>query len=132
VRSDGSFVDVGNPDQYDPNNPARLGEVVRFYLTGLGATTPLVDTDSIENPNAYLFGEDAVVNGAITASFVGTGITMPIVSMRQAPGQIGVYEIQVTIPNNAPTGNNVQFTIGITPTGSTASTSPASTIAIGQ
>jgi uncharacterized protein (TIGR03437 family) len=130
VRSDGSFVDIGNPDQYDPNNPARLGEVVRFYMTGLGTTTPAVATDSIENPNAYLVGADAKVDGTVTASFVGTNISIPIVSARQAPGQIGVYEIQVTIPNNAPTGSNVQFTIGITPAGSTASLAPTSTIAI--
>ncbi len=129
VRSDGTFVDIGNPDQYDPNNPARLGEVVRFYLTGLGPTNPVVGTGSIENPNSYLVGADAVVNGTVTANFVGSNLPIPIVSARQAPGQIGVYEIQVTIPNNAPTGSNVQFTVSIT-SGSTTATAPNSTIPI--
>jgi uncharacterized protein (TIGR03437 family) len=133
VRSDGSFADIGNPDSYDPNNPIRQGEIVRFYMTGLGITNPEVDTDSIENPNAYLYAVDATVMGTLTAGFVGSS-AMTIVSARQAPGQIGVYEIQVMIPTSAPTGNSVPFYIGITPTGSTSTPSyaPNSTIPVGQ
>jgi len=133
VRSDGSFADIGNPDSYDPNNPIRQGEIVRFYMTGLGITNPEVDTDSIENPNAYLYAVDANVMGTLTAGFVGSS-AMTIVSARQAPGQIGVYEIQVMIPSSAPIGNSVPFYIGITPTGSTSTPSyaPNSTIPVGQ
>ncbi len=133
VRSDGSFADIGNPDVSDPTNPIRQGEIVRFYLTGLGITNPEVDTDSIENPNAYLYAVDATVTGTVTASFVGSNVTMPIISARQAPGQIGVYEIQVMIPTTAPTGNNVPISISIMPLSSnTASTAPGSTIPIAQ
>jgi hypothetical protein len=56
-----------------------------------------------------------------------------VVSARQAPGLIGVYEVQVFIPSAAPTGNNVQIAIGIVPVGAnSAVSSPAATIAIGQ
>jgi uncharacterized protein (TIGR03437 family) len=133
VRSDGSFADIGNPDVYDPTNPIRLGEIVRFYLTGLGATNPAVATDSIENPNAYLYAVDATVTGTVTAGFVGSNVTMQVISARQAPGQIGVYEVQVMIPSNAPTGNNVPFSLSIVPAGSnTAAAAPTSNIPIGQ
>jgi uncharacterized protein (TIGR03437 family) len=132
VRDDGSFADVGGSDAYDPNNPARLTENVRLYLTGLGATVPQVGTDSIQNPNADLVGRDALVAGAMQAGIVG-GTGLQVVSARQAPGLIGVYEVQVFIPSAAPTGNNVQIAIGIVPVGAnSAVSSPAATIAIGQ
>ena len=132
VRDDGSFADVGGNDAYDPNNPARLNENVRLYMTGLGATLPQVGTDSIQNPNADLVGRDAVVAGAMQAGIVG-GPGLQVVSARQAPGLIGVYEVQVFIPSNAPTGNNVQMAIGIVPVGaSSAVSSPVSLIPIGQ
>jgi uncharacterized protein (TIGR03437 family) len=59
-----------------------------------------------------------------------------VVSARQAPGLIGVYEVQVQIPANAPTGNNVPLSIAIVPAGASSSTpgTPAqqTTIPIGQ
>jgi uncharacterized protein (TIGR03437 family) len=135
VRDDGSFADIGGTDIYDPNNPVRLGENVRFYLTGLGTTLPAVGTDSIQNPNADLVGHDATVAGVVQAGIVGFG-GMQVVSARQAPGLIGVYEVQVLIPSNAPTGNNVQISIGVVPAGSSSSTpglfGPNSSIPIAQ
>jgi uncharacterized protein (TIGR03437 family) len=135
VRDDGSFADIGGSDASDPNNPARLNENVRLYMTGLGVTTPAVGTDSIQNPNADLVGRDAVVAGVVQAGIVG-GPGLQVVSARQAPGLIGVYEVEVFIPNNAPTGNNVPISIGIVPLGASsgtpAVTAPTSTLPIGQ
>jgi uncharacterized protein (TIGR03437 family) len=135
VRDDGSFADIGGSDASDPNNPARLNENVRLYLTGLGVTTPAVGTDSIQNPNADLVGRDAVVAGVVQAGIVG-GPGLQVVSARQAPGLIGVYEVEVFIPNNAPTGNNVPISFGIVPLGASsgtpAVTAPTSTLPIGQ
>jgi uncharacterized protein (TIGR03437 family) len=130
MRSDGTFADIGNPDSYDPTNPVRLGEIVRFYLTGLGATTPPIGTDAIENPNAYIYGVDATVNGNVSATFTGSNQAMEIISARQAPGQIGVYEIQVQIPSNAPTGANVPFSISIVPTPGATAVTASSTVPV--
>jgi uncharacterized protein (TIGR03437 family) len=135
VRDDGSFADIGGATIYDPTNPVRLGENVRFYLTGMGATIPQVSTDSIQNPNADLVGRDAMIAGVVQAGIVGFG-GIQVVSARQAPGLIGVYEVQVVIPSNAPTGNNVPISIGVVPAGSSSSTpgifGPNSSIPIGQ
>jgi uncharacterized protein (TIGR03437 family) len=135
VRSDGSFADVGGTDAYDPNNPARLNEYVRIYATGLGVTSPSVGTDSIQDPNADLYGTTANVAGTVQVGIVGFG-GLQVISARQAPDLIGVYEVQVAIPSNAPTGNNVQITVGVVPAGSSSSTpavsSPAAVIPIGQ
>jgi len=108
--------------------------VVRFYVTGLGQTNPVSVTDTLEDPNSYVFNVQNNVTGTLQAGFPGTGILMTNVTAHQAPGLIGVYEVQATIPQNSPTGNNVQIYIAITPAGSSASPtqSPYSIIPIGQ
>ena len=116
TRADGSFADVGGTDSYDPDNPVRQNENVRFYLTGLGITTPTIGTDYIESPDARLASVDAVVAGNVVAGIVN-GPTLQVISARAAPDLIGIYEIQVAIPANAPTGNSVALQIGITPVG---------------
>jgi uncharacterized protein (TIGR03437 family) len=134
VRSDGTFADIGGTDFSDPLNPVRLSEVVRFYVTGLGQTSPVSVTDTLEDPNSYIYNVQNNVTGTLQAGFPGTGILFQNVSAHQAPGLIGVYEVQATVPSNAPTGNNVPFYIAITPAGSSASPtqSPNSIVPIGQ
>ena len=119
VRDDGSFVDIGGAIQ----NPARRGENVRIYATGLGATFPAVGTDSIQNPNADLVGRDTVVAGTVQVGLSGTG-GLQVVSARQAPDTIGIYEIQFLLPSNATTGNSVTISLGITPLGGGSSGAP--------
>jgi uncharacterized protein (TIGR03437 family) len=136
IREDGSFADIGGNDSYDPDNPVRLGETVRFYLTGLGATNPSVASDSIEDPDSYLYKVEAGVTGTVSLGFVGVNLQVNNLTAHLAPGLIGVYEVDVAIPSSAPTGNNIGFYIGIVPSGSSSSTtptfSPNSTIPIGQ
>jgi uncharacterized protein (TIGR03437 family) len=128
LRGDGSFADIGGADSYDPNNPVRQGEYTRFYLTGLGATNPQVGTDGIEDPNSYVSsptnpaGVESLVAGTVQAGFPGSNASVQVVAAHAAPGLIGVYEVEVLIPNNAPTGNNVPISIGIVPFGSSSST----------
>ena len=136
VRSDGSFADIGGADSYDPNNPIRLNEDVLFYVTGLGVTNPSLLTDTIEDPNSYIYGVDAAVAGTVQAGFPSTGLILTVKSAHQAPGLIGVYEVQLFIPSTAPIGNNVPISIGVVPAGSSSSTpatyGPNSTIPVGQ
>jgi len=132
IRSDGTFADIGDPDQYDPTNPVRLNEVVRFYVTGLGATTPALATDTVEDPNSYIYQVQSEVNASVSFAFSGSGVQVNNVTAHAAPALIGVYEVDVLIPANAPTGNNVPINIIVTPTGGTAATSPNSTVPIAQ
>jgi hypothetical protein len=61
---------------------------------------------------------------------------LQVVSARLAPDLIGVYEIQIAIPNNAPTGNNIPIAVAVVPAGSSSSTPGVSSttvqIPIGQ
>jgi uncharacterized protein (TIGR03437 family) len=121
VRSDGSFADIGGAVQ----NPARQNEYVRVYVTGVGPTSPFVDTNNIQDPNADLAGTDATIAGAVQAGIVG-GPGLQVISARLAPDLIGVYEIQIAIPGNAPTGNSIQIQVGVVPVNSPAGTAPVS------
>jgi uncharacterized protein (TIGR03437 family) len=100
VRPDGSFVSL--------ENPARRGEVVRVYVTGLGATAPVVGTNSIAIP-----GTDSLVLGQLIVGVNNSGAR--VITARMAPTQVGVYEVAFQIDPNAPTGNNVVLSVAINP-----------------
>jgi uncharacterized protein (TIGR03437 family) len=108
IRPDGTFVSLANP--------ARRGETVRAYATGLGVTSPSVGTNAIAIP-----GVDAVVQGILiigVTNTAGQGEGVRVSTARVAPDLIGVFEIPFTVPMDAATGNDVRFSIGVIPVGS--------------
>ena len=108
VRPDGSWVTVANP--------ARRGEIVRAYATGLGVTSPSVGTNATAIP-----GTDAIVQGTLimgVTNTAGQGEGVRVFDARVAPDLIGVFEIPFLMPADAATGNNVSFSIGVIPAGS--------------
>jgi uncharacterized protein (TIGR03437 family) len=122
LRSDGSFVSL--------SNPARRGEIVRVYVTGLGPTVPSVGTGQVDNPGADLIGADAVATGTVIVGISGSG-GVTVTSARIGANMIGVFEVAFIVPQNAPQGNNIAFSVGVVPAGSTnAINSTTSTIPI--
>lgn len=105
VRPDGSFVSL--------ENPARRGEVIRVYVTGLGATAPAVGTNSIAIP-----GTDSLVLGQLIVGVNNSGAR--VVSARMAPTQVGVYEVAFQVDPNATTGNNIVLSVAINPSDGSA------------
>ena len=92
IRPDGSYV--------SPNNPARRGEVIRLYVTGLGAVSPAAATNT------------AGVPGQNVVSYIAVGLNnapVPFISITYAQGMIGVYEITLQLQNDAPTGPAIPF-----------------------
>lgn len=86
-----------------PNNPARPGEVIVLYTTGLGPLNQnLVDglgapynplADTLDPFQVFINGENCYVD------FSGL-----------APGFVGLYQLNITLPNDLPQGNlNVQI-----------------------
>jgi uncharacterized protein (TIGR03437 family) len=102
VRPDGSFVSL--------QNPARRGEIIRMYATGLGAVVPPVGTNSIAVP-----GTDSLVTGQIIVGVNNAGTR--VVSGRYAPSLIGVYEVTFEVPADAPTGNDIVLSLAINAVG---------------
>jgi uncharacterized protein (TIGR03437 family) len=88
THADGSVV--------DSKNPAKRGETVVVYMTGLGAVSPAVPdgTGAPSNPLA---------TAAPVAIYVG-GQLADVIFQGLTPGFAGLYQVNVTLPGNGPVG----------------------------
>jgi uncharacterized protein (TIGR03437 family) len=102
-RQDGSFA--------SPTNPARRGEQVTAFVTGLGAVSPQISTNSLP-----IWDTPSTVNGNVIIGVNNEGSTL--VTAQLSPDMIGVYYVEFVIPSDAPQNNNVPFSIGVQPVGS--------------
>jgi len=103
VRPDGSFVSL--------TNPARRGENLVAFATGLGAPTSPVSTNSVAAPGAVVSPRGTVVVG-----MAGRGL--PLISAQLSDELLGVWLVTFTVPTDVPQGNNVTFSISVIPPGS--------------
>jgi len=79
-----------------PTNPAPRGSTVAFYATGIGVTSPCIDGQTYQSnfPMATLLVVAGVGNLGAQVLYSG-----------QAPSFMsGVAQINIVIPNDAPTG----------------------------
>jgi uncharacterized protein (TIGR03437 family) len=85
-------------------SPATRGETVLIFLTGLGAVSGNVTegTAAPSNPLSLVAADVTVLINRQPAAVVFKGL---------APGFAGLYQLNVTIPANATTGNNVALAI---------------------
>jgi uncharacterized protein (TIGR03437 family) len=112
IRPDGSFVGI--------ENPARRGEQIVAFVTGLGTTSTSVVTNALPPP-----GTVSSVLGQVIVGVNNAGA--PVLSSQLSPDLIGVYEVTFTVPQNAPQGNNVIFSVAVNPPGSTTTMFSAGT-----
>jgi uncharacterized protein (TIGR03437 family) len=98
LLSDGVTGAVENQDGTlnSPSNPLSRGQVLVVYATGLGAVT------------AGMSGL-STVNTAVTA--VVNGIELPVAYAGFAPGFIGLYQINISIPTATPPGAGISLTL---------------------
>ncbi|HXB69941.1 MAG TPA: IPT/TIG domain-containing protein [Candidatus Acidoferrales bacterium] len=85
-------------DVVDTFNPAAPGESLSLYAVGLGATSPVVPTGSPAplTPASPTVAAPSLTVGGISASIQFAGA---------APAQIGIYQVQFTLPLSVPAGN---------------------------
>jgi len=100
VRPDGSFVDA-------VNNPARRGETIRLYATGLGLAAPPAGTNQIP-----ISGIDSLITGTPIVGINNSGVQ--VVSAKVANNLIGVWEVAFVVPSDAPAGDLI-LSIGVAP-----------------
>ncbi len=104
VRPDGSFV--------TPQNPARIGEIIRMYATGLGQTSPPIVTNQmvplVADASGNLVPEAMPVSSQVVIGVDNAGVQ--VVSAQYAYGMVGVYEVQFEL-ESADTGDNIPFAI---------------------
>jgi len=103
VRPDGSFVSL--------QNPARRGENLVAFLTGLGPASTPVGTNSVASPGAVVSPKGTVVVG-----MAGRGI--PLISAQLSDELLGVWMVTFTVPADVNTGNNLTFSVSVVPAGS--------------
>jgi len=97
-NDDGGLVTASHPIHRNAN------EALVIYTTGLGATSPAVP-DGMPGPNSPF----AV---AITAPTVTLGgVSLPVLYYGLAPGEVGVYQINVSVPGSVPVGLDEPFVI---------------------
>jgi uncharacterized protein (TIGR03437 family) len=101
LRADGSLVDL--------KHPARRGESLRFFTTGLGPMNPAIATNqpgpSPPIPIAY-----PMVVGINNAG-------VPVLYAHYASGLIGVEEVGFMVPAETPSGPAQPFAIGVSVNG---------------
>lgn len=105
VRPDGSFVSL--------ENPARRGETIRMFVTGLGQTTPALFTNEFDplvmDSDGNLVAQLLAVNAKVVVGVNNGGVL--VLSARYAAGMIGVYEVDFVVPEDTNTGNDAPFAI---------------------
>ncbi|MDX2154623.1 MAG: hypothetical protein SFV54_28025 [Bryobacteraceae bacterium] len=100
TRPDGTVVDA--------QSPARPGEVIVFYATGLGPVTPRVADGELPERAAVIVGRKQFVlrlNGVPVNDdrILYVGVT---------PGFAGLYQINVALPEDAPDDPEVEIQVG--------------------
>lgn len=105
LRPDGSFVSLANP--------ARRGENVIAFATGLGPANPPVGTNSVAAPGAIVAPQGIVVTG-----MAGGGV--PLVTTQLSYDVVGLWLVTFTIPVDMQTGTDVPFSISVIPAGASS------------
>lgn len=83
-------------------NPARAGQVVIVYATGLGATQPAVATGEA-SPSSTL----AVASSTVSAYVGGQAASVEFAGL--TPGLVGLYQVNLRIPAAATSGDAVEL-----------------------
>jgi uncharacterized protein (TIGR03437 family) len=84
-------------------NPVHKGDLLTIYASGLGPTSPSVEAGSQSpNPPAQVLNKPVVTLD---------GATCPVLSAVLVPGQIGVYQINVSVPKGITQGLAIPLSV---------------------
>jgi uncharacterized protein (TIGR03437 family) len=110
--TDGSYPVPTTPGLF--SHPAKRGDTLTIYALGLGLTDQSV-ADGAPSPSSPL-ANTPVPTVIIGGGFDGTASDGAVLFSGLAPGFVGLYQINVTIPSDAPLGNaiglEIQFGLG--------------------
>ncbi|HXS96145.1 MAG TPA: IPT/TIG domain-containing protein [Candidatus Limnocylindrales bacterium] len=101
THADGTLVAPAGT--FPSSAPAAAGETVVLWGTGFGPVTPAVpsgSTSSSVNGNTVSYATDppSILIGGVPATVVAAGLN---------PSALGLYQIAVTIPASAPSGDQL-------------------------
>jgi len=113
ARPNGTFV--------SPTNPAKRGEILRLYATGLGPVLPLAGTNQPGVPGQAVFLP--VIVGVANAG-------VRVVSAEYAQNMIGIYVVTFELPADARTGTEVPLDLLVELPDGTKAQAPGSRMAV--
>jgi len=91
---------------FSGSHPATRGDYIEIFCTGLGAVTnpPAAGGVVPSSPLSYTVGTVTAAIGGVSAPVLFSGL---------APGYIGLYQVNVTVPQSAPTGGAVPLVLTV-------------------
>ena len=92
-----TVIRADNNQYVDDTNPIRQGDTLVIWLTGMGLTTPTVAAGSAapSSPLALASSQPIVTLGGTPLQIEYAGL---------APGEVGVYQINVGVPKSVTLG----------------------------
>jgi uncharacterized protein (TIGR03437 family) len=103
VRSDGSLVDL--------EHKANQGETLTAFVTGMIPPTDSSGNSVIKTNEFAPPGSDVTITTPIIIGVGSEGVAPP--SAIYAHNLIGVWQVQFTVPSDAPSGNDIFLNLGI-------------------
>jgi uncharacterized protein (TIGR03437 family) len=93
--------------------PAKPGDFIQIYMTGLGRATPNGDPAGIPLPTGTVAPADGktVYLTVSQPSVAIGGVTAQVTFSGLAPGFAGLYQVNVQIPAGAPAGDDVPLNV---------------------
>jgi len=96
---------ASNGELVTVSNPIHSGDRITIYLTGMGQTIP-------EVPAGEPAPSDPLSSALLRPTVTLGGVSLPVEFAGLTPGNIGVYEIDVTVPiKGVPSGFEIPLTI---------------------
>jgi uncharacterized protein (TIGR03437 family) len=107
--ADGSFPVPTTPGLF--SHPAKRGDTLTIYVIGMGLTDQSVP-DGVASPSSPL-ANTPLPTVIIGGGFDGTASDGAVLFSGLAPGFVGLYQVNVTIPPDAPLGNAIALEIQV-------------------
>jgi uncharacterized protein (TIGR03437 family) len=110
VNQDFSLV-LSSPVTGFSTHPAKVGDTITIYCTGLGQTNPVGVTGAAATSSPL----QSISNVTISFGglFTGNPITTNAFFAGLTPTAVGLYQVNVTIPAGVPTGAAVPVTVNV-------------------
>jgi uncharacterized protein (TIGR03437 family) len=93
-----------NGELVTPTNPVRGGDSIVIWATGLGRTMPAIDA-GLPSPS------DPLASAVITPTVILAGVALDVQYAGLAPGSVGLYQINATVPKTVPQGLDMPLVI---------------------
>jgi uncharacterized protein (TIGR03437 family) len=100
----GLVVRNTNGQLVTPTNPIHPKDAITIYLTGMGQTFPAI-------PAGAAAPSDPLSRVSLAPSLTIAGMDLAVSYAGLAPGQVGVYQINATVPQSVLTGMSMPLTV---------------------